>query len=140
MQHLGTVTLETLRLVLRRFTMEDATDMFHNWANDDEVTRFLTWPTHTSLEVSQYVAAQWAEGYTDEKFYQWCIELKVIGKAIGSIAVVELKEKINAAEVGYVIGRAHWHQGIMPEAFSAVIDFLFNKVGFNRIEARHGPA
>jgi ribosomal-protein-alanine N-acetyltransferase len=139
MQHLGTVTLETPRLLLRRFAADDAADMYDNWASDDEVTRFLTWPTHTSLEVSQYVAAQWVEGYKDDKFYQWCIELKEIGKAIGSIAVVEIVEKINAAVIGYVIGKAWWHQGIMPEAFSAVIEFLFNKVGFNRIEARHDP-
>lgn len=46
MNHLGTVVLETTRLKLRRFTIEDAEGMYRNWASEDEVTKFLTWPTH----------------------------------------------------------------------------------------------
>ena len=46
MNHLGTVVLETTRLILRRFTIEDAEGMYRNWASEDEVTKFLTWPTH----------------------------------------------------------------------------------------------
>lgn len=139
MQHLGTVAIETPRLLLRRFTIEDAADMFENWANDDDVTRFLTWPTHSSIEVSQTVLAQWVEGYKNEKRYQWCIELKMTGQAIGSIGVVDMKENIEAVEIGYCIGKAYWHQGITSEALSAVIDFLFREVGLNRIASHHDP-
>ena len=53
MKHIGTTTLETERLILRRFTIEDAESMFNNWASDDEVTKFLTWPTHKSIEDSK---------------------------------------------------------------------------------------
>ncbi len=42
MKHCGTKRLETERLILRRFTAEDAEPMFRNWASDDEVTKFLT--------------------------------------------------------------------------------------------------
>ena len=42
MKNLGTKRLETDRLVLRRFVIEDAMDMYQNWASDPEVTRFLT--------------------------------------------------------------------------------------------------
>lgn len=42
MEHKGTVTLETERLILRRFQLEDAQAMYRNWAADDEVTKFLT--------------------------------------------------------------------------------------------------
>lgn len=52
MNHLGTKRLETDRLVLRRFVPEDAADMYRNWASDPEVTKFLTWPPHSSVEVS----------------------------------------------------------------------------------------
>ena len=40
---LGTKRLETARLILRRFTLEDAQKMYENWAGDPEVTKFLTW-------------------------------------------------------------------------------------------------
>jgi len=42
MNHKGTVTLETERLILRRCTLDDAEAMFQNWASDDEVTKYLT--------------------------------------------------------------------------------------------------
>ena len=139
MQHLGTITLETPRLLLRRFTLDDAEDMFRNWASDDEVTVFLRWPSHQSVVVTRQVVAKWVDDYDNEKNYQWCIELKETGQAIGSIGVVEINERVDGAEIGYVIGRAYWHQGITSEALAAVIDFLFRKVGFNRIEAHHDP-
>lgn len=59
MQHLGTAVLETARLVLRPFVTADAEAMFRNWAGDPEVTRFLTWPTHPSADVSRMVLTDW---------------------------------------------------------------------------------
>lgn len=53
MNHLGTKTLESDILLLRRFTIDDAGAMYENWAGDPEVTKYLTWPTHTSVEVSK---------------------------------------------------------------------------------------
>ena len=50
MNHIGTIRLETDRLILRRFTMDDAEGMLNNWASDDEVTKYLTWPTHQNIE------------------------------------------------------------------------------------------
>lgn len=49
----GTRKIETERLILRRFVMEDAEDMYNNWASDPEVTKYLTWPTHPSSEVTK---------------------------------------------------------------------------------------
>ena len=46
MEHLGTRKLETERLILRQFTIDDAEYIFKNWANDNEVTKYLTWPSH----------------------------------------------------------------------------------------------
>ena len=51
MKHTGTKYLETERLKLRRFVIEDAEAMFKNWASDIEVTKYLTWPAHGSAEV-----------------------------------------------------------------------------------------
>ena len=57
MNHLGTKILKTDRLLLRPFQLTDAEAMYRNWASDPDVTRFLTWPTHTSPEVSAKVLA-----------------------------------------------------------------------------------
>ncbi|MBL4934142.1 GNAT family N-acetyltransferase [Clostridium sp. YIM B02515] len=140
MKNLGTKRIETKRLILRRFELTDADAMYQNWASDDKVTKFLTWPTHKDIEISRKVIEMWVSDYSEDKNYQWCIELKSIGEAIGSIGVVDYKENIEAVEIGYCIGSKYWGQGITTEALKALIEFFFEEVGVNRIEARHDPA
>lgn len=139
MEHLGTKYLETKRLILRQFTPEDAQAMYDNWASNPAVTKFMTWPTHESVEVSRMVLSDWTSHYNEENYYQWAIVLRDFGEPIGSISVVKLNDRVGKAEVGYCIGRNWWHQGIMSEALSVVIRFLMDEVGFNRVEACHDP-
>lgn len=137
--HKGTKSIETPRLLLRPFVTEDAQAMFDNWASDPEVTKFLTWPTHTGVEISRMVLEDWEKNYKNRDYYQWAMELKEIGQPIGSVSVVRQDDRVAGAEIGYCMGRAWWHRGIMSEAVAAIIGFLFTEVGFNRIEARHDP-
>ena len=62
---------------------------------------------------------------------------KAIDEPIGSISVVAFDPQVNKAEIGYCIGKNWWGKGIVAEALSAVMDYLFREVGVNRIEARH---
>jgi aspartyl-tRNA(Asn)/glutamyl-tRNA(Gln) amidotransferase subunit C len=120
--------------------MEDAEAMYRNWASDDEVTKYLTWPTHESEATTKAVLKDWIENYEkSDSYYTWCIESKEIGEAIGSISVVSSNPKVGAVEIGYCISEAYWHQGITSEAFAAVIKFLHEEVGVRRIESRHDP-
>jgi len=137
MKHSGTKRIETERLILRKFKMDDAEYMFKNWASDSEVTRFLTWPAHTSVEVSKSVIEMWQKDAETLNSYQWCIELKDSGEPIGSISVVHINEDIDAVEIGYCIGREFWGQCITTEALDALINFFFEEIQVNRIEARH---
>lgn len=63
MNHKGTIQLETERLILRRFTIDDAPAMYKNWASDPEVTKFMTWPTHKDVGVSKWVLDSWIPSY-----------------------------------------------------------------------------
>jgi len=135
--HKGTVTLETKRLILRRFTHDDADAMFCNWANDPEVTKYLTWPTHTDVSVSRAVIDSWVKQYENVNYYNWAIVLKELNEPIGSISVVSMNEVINKVEIGYCIGRKWWRQGYTSEALAELIRFFFEEVGVNRIEALH---
>ncbi|MDY6017894.1 MAG: GNAT family N-acetyltransferase [Oscillospiraceae bacterium] len=140
MNHCGTQKLETDRLILRRFTHDDAEAMYKNWASDEEVTKFLMWQPHSSLEVSQSITDEWVTQYSDDKYYNWAIVLKENGdEPIGGIGVVHMNEEISMVHIGYCIGKAWWHQGITSEALRAVMDFLFDVVDVNRIESRHDP-
>lgn len=140
MQHCGTQTIETERLILRRFRTEDADAMYNNWASDPEVTKYLMWPAHNSPAVSRAVTESWVQAYEKTDHYQWAITVKENGEEpIGDIAVVDKNERAESMHIGYCIGRTWWHQGIVSEALQAVINYLFDTVGANRIEARHDP-
>lgn len=138
MNHIGTQTIETNRLILRRFALSDAQAMFDNWASDNEVTTYLTWPAHTDVSVTERVLGDWIPQYEQETCYRWAITLKENGpEPIGSIDVVRWLEDGEVPEIGYCMGKRWWHQGIMSEALGAVIGFLFGRVGVERIMARH---
>lgn len=114
--------------------------MFKNWAADEDVTKYLMWQPHSSIQVSQSVTDDWVRQYKNDDFYQWAIVLKENGdEPIGGISVVHMNEKVEMAHIGYCLGKKWWHQGIMSEALKAVMDFLFDVAGFNRIESRHDP-
>ncbi|MBQ4051368.1 MAG: GNAT family N-acetyltransferase [Oscillospiraceae bacterium] len=139
MKHLGTQMIETERLILRRYSPKDAQAMYENWASDDEVTKFLMWPTHSSVQVSENVLNDWAGHYAEEDYYHWAIVLKEIDMPVGDIAVVGQNDLAQSAHIGYCIGRKWWHRGITSEALQAVIGYLFDQIGFLRIESRHDP-
>lgn len=138
MNHIGTIRLETDRLILRRFTIDDAEEMFNHWASDDEVTKYLTWPTHQNVEMTtEYINHCIIPGYAESDFYQWVIERKETQELIGNISVVKVIEEIDGLELGWVIGRNYWGKGYTAEAGEMILAALFDQVGANCIYAVH---
>lgn len=139
MQHKGTNELVTKRLILRQFKADDAQMMFDNWACDSEVTKYLRWPAHDSVEITKMILNDWLSHYDEQDFYQWAITLKENDEPIGSIAVVEKNDDIKMVHIGYCLGQKWWRQGITSEALNALIKYFFEEVGVNRIESLHDP-
>ena len=71
--HKGTQTIYTERLVLRRFTVDDAQAMYDNWANDERVSRFLSWSPHKSSEETKQLLEGWCDAYKNDTTYNWAI-------------------------------------------------------------------
>lgn len=137
LNHIGTKSIDTKRLLLRKFTKDDSEHMFKNWANDDVVTKYLTWPTHKNIEVTNKVLENFISEYEYKNNYHWVMELKEIGQVIGSIGVVNLNEENYSCEVGYCISKTYWSKGIATEALKSIVDYLFSEVGFNRIVGKY---
>lgn len=133
--HKGTKELTTKRLKLRRFTVEDAQEMFNNWASDAEVTKFMSWPPHATLDVTRELLNKWVQEYEKPDYYSWAIEYN--GRLIGSIGAPSIKERDERTGIGYCIARDCWNKGITTEALEAVCNYLFDEVGFNRLEICH---
>lgn len=140
MKNLGTNTIETERLILRRFKMEDAEAMYKNWTSDEEVTKFLTWPPHSSIELTKNILQEWINDYKNENSYNWAITIKENGaEPIGSIGAVDINKRVNMVHIGYCISKKWWDKGITSEALKALIKYFFEEVGVNRVESRHDP-
>lgn len=137
MEHKGSIIIQGNRIVLQPFKVSDAFFMFRNWADDPDVTRYMTWFPHENMQVTESVISSWVSDYSKLNFYQWAILLKKIDEPIGSIGVVEMDEDAKSCELGYCIGKPFWHQGYTSEAVSQVIKFLFEQVKFEKITARH---
>ena len=132
-----TETIETNRLILRKFKLSDSKCIFSNYANDDEVTKYLTWNTYKSEgDAIAYLTNFVLPDYENEYTYRWAVVLKQTNEVIGCIDVVDKNLKTKCAELGYVLGRAYWNKGLMTEAGKPVIDYLFSE-GFERIQALH---
>ena len=134
MQNLGSRILKTKRLTLRPFQSSDAEVMYENWAHDKEVTKYLTWTPHESLEETRAICALWEEEAKRPTVYHWAIVYE--NELVGDITLGEVSSQ-ETGHTGYCLMKKHWGKGIMTEAFQEVIRFAFEEVGLRRIEGMH---
>jgi ribosomal-protein-alanine N-acetyltransferase len=128
--------LETGRLLLRRMRLDDAEAMFA-YASDPEVTRYVLFETHRSIDDSKEFLRLATQGYERGDFGSWGVVLKDSGAFVGTCGVdVNYAPEHARAELGYVLSRDHWGRGLMTEAVRAVIRFGFGRMELNRIQAR----
>lgn len=126
--------LETERLIIRKYTLEDVDDYFA-FASDAEVTRFLRWGPHPNrdytLEYIQGVLDEYAAG----KDSSWGIELRTEKRIIGTMHIMHLDLYHRKAHVGFALARVHWNNGYATEALGKVLEHCFAELSLNRIEA-----
>ena len=114
--------------------------MYRNWASSKDVARFLTWAPHENVQQTEALLSEWVRAYDAPDCYNWAIALKPEGRLIGNISVVNMYEETACAVLGYCMGEQWWGCGYMPEAGSAVLEYLFETVGVNRVAANHDIA
>ncbi|AQR95697.1 MULTISPECIES: GNAT family N-acetyltransferase [Clostridium] len=136
LNHKGTQIIETTKFILRPFRVYDIFDMYYNWASDKEVTKYLTWEEHDSINKTKVVISIWKTAYQSLEYYNWAIEDKSTGSVIGSINLMNLDNFNENCEVGFCIGKEFWNKGIMTEVLNTVLDFAFMEINFYRITAR----
>lgn len=131
----GTQTIETERLLLRKYTLNDAEGMYNNWAKYEECFRYLPWKPCASINEAEERIKRWIELYEENTFYQWCIELKESKELIGFINLHNIDEDNLSAETTYILSPKFWNMGIMTEAVREVLEFGFETMELNRISA-----
>lgn len=139
MKHIGTKDLETERLILRKISINDAEQMYKNWASNPNVAKYTTWKAHKNIDETKELLKIWEKQYENNTCYRWCIIVKNENKPIGTIDICDSNENLEFAEIGYCIAQDYWKKGITTEAGKRVIEFLFNEIGYNRIQAKYMP-
>ena len=127
-------TLESERLRLRRVKPTDLQAMYA-YGSDPEVSRFVTWERHKSLQDTEVFLNFILDRYEEEQVAPWAIEYKSNGQMIGTIDFVQWEPASRVAEIGYVLHRDYWKKGIMTEAVKRVIQFGFEQMNLVRIQA-----
>lgn len=136
MKNIGTKMLETDRLILRKFNINDAEGMYNNWASDENVTKYVSFNPHKDVEETKSILNEWVNDYNNGS-YNWVLELKTTHEIIGNISVIEISNKHHNCEIGYVIGSKYWGNGYASEGVKKVLDFLLLECEFHLVEAKH---
>lgn len=137
LNHVGTQIITTDRLILRRFKIDDAEAVYNNWTSDSEVSKYMRWQYHKSIEETESKINDWINRYKHNNFYQWAITFKSSDEPIGAIGLFVVNESDMCGDFGYSISKKYWGMDVATEALKAVLKFAFEIVGFNRIESYH---
>lgn len=136
MNDLGTRRLETDRLILRKFKITDAPEVFYSWTSDGNVTKYLSWSPHKDIEETTNIIENWINRY-DSNIYNWVVELKNTHELIGNISAISVSRKHHNCEIGYCYGSKYWNQGYATEALKAVINYMLYDCEMHIVEAKH---
>lgn len=129
-------TLETPRLVLRRIAMRDAKDIFA-YSRDKEVARHVLWSAQEDISEAKEYCKFMLRRYRADEPSSWGIVHKETGRLVGTIGYMDYSADNGSVELGYSLARWLWNSGYMTEALSRVIDYTFDAMDVNRIEAQH---
>jgi RimJ/RimL family protein N-acetyltransferase len=124
-------SITTARLLLRKPRPEDAASIFTAYAQDPEVTRYLAFRPHRSMNDAHEAVGRFLEGWRSGKTFCWLIFLRDNEELVGAIAARE-DQGIN---LGYLIARPHWRRGFMSEAVGAIVEWAFAQPHIFRVWA-----
>ena len=132
--HAGTVTIETERLILRRFEYSDIDSMLRNWIADEQTQWDYGEPFYSTADaVRNLFDTKYIISYSRDDYYRWAVIEKASGECIGQIAYYKVDSDNRNGEIEHVIGPAFQGKGYATEMTRAVIGFGFEKINFHRI-------
>jgi RimJ/RimL family protein N-acetyltransferase len=134
----GTGVLETDRLILRRFTAEDASFVVGLF-NDAAFLRFIgDKAVRTEADAIAYIEREYIASYSRNGFGPYCVQRKHDAIPVGMCGLL-LRDWLPDADLGYAFLPAHWGQGYAVEAARGVIAYAVNVLGLRRVVAITDP-
>lgn len=132
--HIGTQTIETERLILRRFEYSDDVAMLKYWIADEKIQSLYSEPVYSTKEEVKGLLNKYIGSYEREDYYRWAIIEKNSGECIGQIAFFLVDSKNHFAEIEYCIGSDFQCKGYATEATKSVISYGFNEINLHKVQ------
>ncbi len=132
--NVGTKTIETERLILRKFKYSDCNSMLKNWIADEKIQSLYSEPVYSTTEEVNELLEKYIASYEREDYYRWAIIEKSTNECIGQIAYFLVDNKNHFAEIEYCIGSAYQCKGFATEATKSVIKFEFEKMNLHKVQ------
>ncbi len=127
--------METDRLLFRAIRRSDINDVFEYSANP-KTSEYLLWEPHNNIEYTKKFIDIVLSKYKIGEYNDWAIVLKENNKMIGTCGFTRIDEYNSIAEIGYVLNPKYWGYGIATEAAKKVVNFAFDVLSVNRVEAK----
>jgi len=127
--------LETDRLILREMTVDDVEFYFHHF-NDSRIVEGSCHPGPENLEDAKEELERYCiKPFKEDRGVRWGIVRKGSKELIGTCGYYDWNKTARRAEIGYDLDPACWGQGIMTESLRAILEYGFERMELNRIQA-----
>ncbi len=130
--------IATARLLLRPIAAADAPALF-GMMSDPATMRYWSTPPWTAMSEADTFVNAAQDRSSNDLDVLFGIELRASGLLVGTCTLFDGVVPSRRAEVGYLLDRRHWGQGIMSEAATALLTFGFGALALNRVEADIDP-
>ncbi|MBU3145969.1 GNAT family N-acetyltransferase [Clostridium sp. CF012] len=130
--------LETERFILREVVESDYTAIYDIYCNEDAV-KYQQIKAMSTIEAAKKSVEFFIDGFKNKKFIRWCITLKENDDVIGLITLHDFDTWNSKVEIGYMLNKKYWGQNIMSEVSKKIIQYAFEVLELNRIEALVDP-
>jgi ribosomal-protein-alanine N-acetyltransferase len=124
--------IETSRLSLRRPRASDADAMFARYASDPDVTRFVGWPRHRTVDDTRGFLSFSDGEWTKSPAGPYLIFARDAGRLLGSTGL--MFETPYRAATGYVLAKDEWGHGYATETLDAMVG-VARTAGVHRLYA-----
>ncbi|MDE6024353.1 MAG: GNAT family N-acetyltransferase [Lachnospiraceae bacterium] len=132
--HIGTNTIKTERLTLRRFEYTDDEAMLKYWVSDERIQSLYSEPVYSTKEAVKELLDKYIGSYEKSDYYRWAIIENNSGECIGQIAFFLVDGKNHFAEIEYCIGSDFQCMGFATEATKAIIKYGFEKINLHKVQ------
>lgn len=130
--------LQTKRLILREIRESDEDSIFEIYS-DQKVAEYDNFEPIDKKEYAIKCIRRYIDNFHEHEEIRWGLARKEDDVLVGTCGLSDFDEEVGMCEIGYDLMRSQWNRGYMTEAIEKIVEFAFEKINVNRIQADTDP-